>query len=106
MLVAAGIDARRERPDTGTVITLRKVPTNDASNASDGENRSNKGEAAGIKEDANASSNARSDANASANASENPTKEAASGNTGNTGNRNGDSWQSDPMRHYRRGGTA
>jgi hypothetical protein len=27
LLVAAGIDAKRERPDSGTVITLRKAPT-------------------------------------------------------------------------------
>jgi hypothetical protein len=106
LLIAAGIDARRERPDTGTVITLRKVPTNDASNASMGEPRSDKEETAGNKEGANASSNARSEANASDDASENPAKEVGSGNTGNTGNRYGDSWQSDPMRFYPRGGSA
>jgi hypothetical protein len=106
LLVAAGIEAKRERPDTGTVITLRKVPRNDASDASTGESRLDKGKAAGNKGGANASSNARDESNASPNASENPANQAASGNTGNTGNRNGDSWQSDPMRHYGRGGTA
>src|SRR5918998_3914446 len=79
--VAAGIDAKRERPDSGTVITLRKVPTNDASNASTSEPRSDKGKAAGNKEGANGSSNA----------SEKPARQAGSGNTGITGIRNGDS---------------
>jgi hypothetical protein len=106
LLVAAGIEAGRERPDSGTVITLRKVPRNDASNASPGEPRSDKRKAAGNKDGANASSNASGASNASLNASENPDKEAGSGNTGNTGNRNGDSWASDPMRHYDRGGAA
>lgn len=91
LLVAAGIEAVRDRPDSGTVITLRKVPRNDASNASLGEPRSDKGKAAGNKDGANASPNASSASNASPNASENSAKEAASGNTGNSGNRNGDS---------------
>ena len=104
LLVATGIDARRERPDTGTVITLRKVPKNDASNASMGEPPLDKGKTAGNKDGANASSNASNAANASPNASGNPANQAASGNTGNTGNRNGDSWQNDPMRFYDRGG--
>jgi len=47
LLVAAGIDAKRERPDTGTIITLRKVPRNDASNASAGEPRPDNEKATG-----------------------------------------------------------
>jgi hypothetical protein len=90
LLVTAGVGATRERPDTGTVIALRKVPKNDASNASTGETGSGKGETAGNKGITNASSNARDESNASANASENPANKAASGNTGNTGNRYGD----------------
>jgi hypothetical protein len=92
VLATVGIEARRERPDTGTVITLRKVPTNDASNASTGKSRSDKEETAGNKDSANASSNARNESNASDVASQNPAKTADSGNTGNTGNRYGDLW--------------
>jgi hypothetical protein len=102
VLVAAGIEARRERPDSGTVIALRRSPASNASNASAGESRSGKGDATGINLAGNASANARSDANAS----ENPAKEAVYGNTGITGNRNENSWPSDPMRHYGRGGAA
>jgi hypothetical protein len=106
VLAAVGIEAKRDRPDTGTVITLRKVPTNDASNASPGESGSDKGKEAGNKDGANASSNAREAPNASSNASPNAARTADSGNTDNTGNRNGNSWQGDPMRHYRRGSMA
>jgi hypothetical protein len=105
VLATVGIEAKRERPDSGTVIALRKVPTNGASNASTGESRTGKEETAGNKGSANASSNARNESNVSDDASQNPAVLAASSNTGNTGNRNGDSWQSDPMRSYRMGGT-
>jgi len=88
LLVAAGIEVGRERPDSGTVITLRKVPRNDASNASPGEPRSDKGKAAGNKDGVNASSNASGASNASSNASANA---ADTADSGNTGNRNGDS---------------
>jgi hypothetical protein len=91
LLAAAGIDVKRERPDSGTVIALRKVPTNDATNASTSEPRSDKGQAAGNKEGANASSNASSPSNASHDASEKPARQAGSGNTGITGIRSGDS---------------
>jgi hypothetical protein len=90
VLAAAGIETRRERPDSGTVIALRRSPASNASNASAYESRSDKGDATGINLAGNASSNARIEPNASANASENPAKQADSGNTGNTGNRSGD----------------
>jgi hypothetical protein len=106
VLMAAGIDAKREHPDTGTVITLHKLPRNDASNASNGEDRTAKGNTAGNNDGANVSSNASRTFNASANASDNPARDTTSGNTGNTGNRYGNSWESDSTRHYRRGGTA
>ena len=102
VLAAVGIEARRERPESGTVIVLRKVPTNNASNASTGEPRSDKGKAAGNKDGANASSNASNESNASPNASQNAAETKGSGNTGITGNKSGGSWQGDPMRHYRR----
>ena len=46
---------------------------------------------AGNTDEANAISNARIESNASANASDNPANQAGSGNTGNTGIRDGDS---------------
>lgn len=103
MLSAAGIEASRERPDKGTVIALRKVPTSNASNASIVESGADKGETAGNRDGANASSNARDEPNASSNASEDAAETAGSGNTGITGNRSGSTWKNDPMRFYPRG---
>jgi hypothetical protein len=91
VLAAAGVEARRARPDKGTVIALRRLPTSNASNARMSESRSDTGDAAGNTGEANASANARSTRNASANASENPAETKGSGNTGNTGNRDGNS---------------
>jgi hypothetical protein len=90
VLMAAGVEAGRARPDKGTVIALRIIPTSNASNASIGESRSDKGYMAGNSGEANASSNARIRPNASANARGNPAKQAGSGITGSTGNRSGD----------------
>jgi hypothetical protein len=90
VLMAAGVEASRARPDKGTVIALRRVPTPNASNASTDESRSDKGDMAGNTDEANAISNARVGSNASSNASGNPAKDADSGNTGNTGNRSED----------------
>jgi hypothetical protein len=97
LLVAVGIEATYERPESGTRIALRKVPKSNASNASMGERRSDKGKATGISAVLNASSNASDGSNASSSASENSAEEAASGNTGN---RNGSFWENDPMRAY------
>jgi hypothetical protein len=83
VLMASGVEASRTRPDKGTVITLRRVPTPNASNASMGESRPDKGDMAGNTDEANAISNARFGSNAISNASENPAKQAGSGNTGN-----------------------
>jgi hypothetical protein len=91
VLMAAGVEASRARPDKGTVIALRRVPIPNASNASTDESRSDKGDMAGNTDEANAISNARVGSNASSNASENPANQAGSGNTGNTGIRDGDS---------------
>jgi hypothetical protein len=90
VLAAVGIEARRERSESGTVIVLRKVPTTNASNASRSENGLAKGDAAGNKDGAIASSNANNEANASPNASEDAAETKGSGNTGNAGNRYGD----------------
>jgi hypothetical protein len=86
VLVAAGIEATYERPESGTRIALRKVPKSNATNASTDEPRSDNEKAAGISAILNASSNASDGSNAS----ENPAEEAASDNTGN---RNGSFWE-------------
>jgi hypothetical protein len=91
LLAAVGIEASRDRDEAGTTIALRKSPTDDASNASRDEKRIDKPNTAGNTDSTNASSNARVTSNASANASQNPAEIAHSGNTGNTGNRFGDS---------------
>jgi hypothetical protein len=86
LLVTAGIEATYTRPETGTRITLRKMPKSYASNARMSESRSDKENSAGIKEDSIASPNA----SGVSNASENPAETKGLGNTGNTDNRNGD----------------
>jgi hypothetical protein len=102
LLIAAGIEASREEDRTGSKITLRKVPKNDATNATEGENREGKPKTDGIKaeDDATANattgqSNATGGNSANSNATSNPTGNADSyagpGNSGNSGNRNGDS---------------
>jgi hypothetical protein len=117
LLVAAGIEAGRVEDSTGSKITLRKQPKDDATNATQGEKRTVKPNTGGIKTEDDATANATTDESnatrgnsAVAIATSNPTGNADSyagfGNGGNSGNRNGDSWQSDPMRHYRRGGAA
>src|SRR5215204_3510068 len=103
LLVGVGIEASRERDEAGTTIALRRVPTNDASDASRDHKRVDKPDTAGDTDPDDARSNARHTSNASANASRNPAETADSGSTDNTGNRFGTSWESDPMRHYGKG---
>jgi len=103
LLVGVGIEASRERDEAGTTITMRRVPTDDASDASQDKKRVDKPDAAGNTGPNDARSNARHAPNASADASRNSAESADSGNTGNTGNRFGTSWESDPMRHYGKG---
>jgi hypothetical protein len=103
LLVGVGIEASRERDEAGTTIALRKVPTNDANDASQDHKRIDKPDTAGNTDPDDARSNARHAPNARANASRNSAEAADSGNTDNTGNRFGTSWESDPMRHYGKG---
>src|SRR5215217_5095291 len=106
LLVSVGIEASRERDEAGTTIALRRVPTNDASDASQDHKRIDKPYTAGNTDPDDARSNARNTSNASADASRNSAETADSDstdNTGNTGNRFGTSWESDPMRHYGKG---
>jgi hypothetical protein len=113
LLVAAGIEAGRVEDRTGSKITLRKLPKNDATNATGDENREGK-KTDGIKAEDDATANATTgksnatdgnsaDSNATSNATANADSYAGSGNSGN---RNGSTWEADPMRAYRRGGTA
>jgi hypothetical protein len=105
-LVAAGIEAGRVEVRTGSKITLRKVPKDDATNATRDENREGKAKDGGIKAEDDATTNATKGSNATANTTRKSADRAESGNSGNRGNRNGSSWQSDPIRHYRRGSSA
>jgi hypothetical protein len=109
VLVAAGIEASRVEERTGSKITLRKVPKDDATNTTRDEDREGKPKDGGIKaeDDATANataggSNATGGNSANSNATANPTGNADtyadSGNSGISGNRNGGSWQSEPMR--------
>jgi len=103
LLVGVGIEASRERDEAGTTIALRRVPTDDATNASQNNKRVDKPDTAGDTDPDDARANARNTSNASANASRNPAETADSGSTDNTGNRFGTSWENDPMRHYGKG---
>jgi hypothetical protein len=104
LLVGVGIEASRKRDEAGTTIALRRAPTDDASDASQDKKRVGKLDSAGNTDRDYARSNASDTSNASADASRNPAETAGSGNTGSTGNRSGNSWENDPMRHYGRKG--
>ena len=104
LLVAAGIEASREHTDKGTTIALCKVPRNDVSDVREGEAGEDKVQSADVRELLLSGSNVRDGSNFSANVSPKAFNQAGSEGTDNTDNRNGDLWQNDPMRHYRRGG--
>jgi hypothetical protein len=90
LLVGVGIEASRERDEAGTTIALRRVPADDASDASQDRKRVDKPDTAGYTRPDDARSNARNTSNANADASRNSAETADSDNTGNTGNRIGD----------------
>jgi hypothetical protein len=90
LLVAAGIEAARSEEKRGTVIALRKSPTDDATNATGGENRTNKAKPGGNRGGDNATSNATTPPDATSNATRKPADRAESGNSGKSGNRYGD----------------
>src|SRR5919112_1457257 len=103
LLVRVGIEASRERDEKGTTIALRRVLTNDASDASQDHKQIDKLYTAGNTDPDDARSNARNTSNAGADASRNSAETADSDSTDNTGNRFETSWESDPMRHYGKG---
>jgi hypothetical protein len=89
LLVAAGIGATRSEEKRGTVIALRKSPTDDATNATAAKNATGKPDTGGNTASSNATANATSAPNATANASPNPADRADGGITGNSGIRSG-----------------
>jgi hypothetical protein len=104
LLVAASIEARRGRDESAKQITLRKIPTNDGSDGSSGESRTDKEETHADTAQDDGRSIGSGDANGMPNGSEKPPSNAASANNAFTANRSGASWENDPMRHYRRKG--
>ena len=72
MLVAANIEARRGRDESAKQITLRKIPTNDGSDGSRSESRTDKGETHANTNPDDGRSTGSGDANGMPNGSENP----------------------------------
>jgi hypothetical protein len=104
LLIAGAIEARRGEEKRGTMIALRNIPKNDATNATTEENPIDEPDTGGNKQSSNATANATDAPNATANATRKPANSAESGNSGNSGNRSGAFWENDPMRHYGRKG--
>ena len=90
LLVASGIDAGRSEEKRGTVIALRKSPTDDATNATARENVTGKPDIGGNTASSNATANATNGTDATANATPNPADGAEGGISGNSGIRFGD----------------
>jgi hypothetical protein len=89
LLVAGDIEAVRSEDGRGTVIALRKTPTDDATNATTDESRTDKPDTSGNTDASNATANATRASNATANATPNPADRPGSGNSGNSGIRSG-----------------
>jgi hypothetical protein len=86
LLVAAGIEATRSEEKRGTVIALRKIPTDDATNATAAEDATGKPDTGGN----TVPSNATNGPDATADATPNPADGAEDGISGNSGIRFGD----------------
>ena len=78
LLVASGIEVGRSEEERGTVIALRKSPTDDATDTTSGENTTGKPDAGGD----TASSDATANATNGPNATRNPANRADGGNSG------------------------
>jgi hypothetical protein len=89
LLVAVGIETARSESKQGTIITLRKTSTDDATNATEDEKPVDKPEDGGDTAPSNATSNATRASNATANATRNPADRAESGISGISGIRSG-----------------
>jgi hypothetical protein len=90
LLVAAGIEATRGRDESAKQITLRKILTNDGSDGSRGESRTDKGETHANTAKDDGKSNGSNGAKGMPNGSEKPPSNAASANNADTANRYGD----------------
>ena len=101
LLVAAGINAGRSEEKRGTVIALRKSPTDDATNATARENVTGKPDTGGNTASSDATANATSAPDATANATRDPAGRAEGGISGNSGIRSGDiSGTPTPIREF------
>ncbi len=89
VLSAAGIEARRDHSESGTVIALRGTPTNDVSDVSWGESRLDRLKEADNKDGADVSPNVRSESNVSSDVSGNSAYLSTSDITDNTDIRSG-----------------
>jgi hypothetical protein len=90
LLVAAGIEASRGRDESAKQITLRRFATNDGSDGSGSEYRTDKGETHANTNPDDGRSNGSDGANGMPNGSEKPPNNAASANNADTANRYGD----------------
>jgi hypothetical protein len=90
LLVAAGIEASRGRDESAKQIALRRFPTDDGSDGSGSESRTEKGETHANSAQDDGRSNGSGDANGMTDGSEKPPSNAASVHTADTANRYGD----------------
>jgi hypothetical protein len=90
LLVAAGIEASRGRDESAKLITLRRSPTNDGSDGSRSESRTDKGKTHVATAQADGKSNGSDAANGMRDGSEKPHGDVASTNNADTANRYGD----------------
>jgi hypothetical protein len=89
LLVAAGVEAHRTEDRNGSIISLRKIYTVDATNTTDGENPIAKGKTRGDTPTDDATADATDWSHATANATQKPADRAERGNSDNSGIRYG-----------------
>src|ERR671920_215250 len=87
LLVAAGIEASRGRDEAAKEITLRKIPTNDGSDGSGSDARTDTGETHANTAEDDGRSNGSDSATGMPDGSEKPPSNAASANAADTANR-------------------
>jgi hypothetical protein len=95
LLVAAGIEAGRDRDESAKQITLRKIPISNGSDGSRSESRVEKGNPPADKNTDDGIPNGRGAPNGRNDGSQNPASGAASADTADTAIRNGDSTEED-----------
>jgi hypothetical protein len=93
LLVAASIEVSRKDAEKATELTLRKLLKSDSSDSSKEESGGDKQDLAGNNDQADSRSNSSNCSNSGPNSSAEQHSYAGSGNTGNTGIRNGGSSQ-------------